>query len=221
MTLGDLIDAFRDEAQDNTPRPYLWSDTRLTQFATEAMHEACRRAGVLVDSQSDFCVVTATPADPLVPLDPRIITIKRFVRTDRPTPPILPMQCSDMDRLVPGWETATAADPSWYVTDYQTGYLRVVPTPTADVDFQMTVSRLPLANPSSLDDVLEFRDEHSPALVQWMLYRAYSKQDADSFDPAKAARSLAEFEREFGRKVSARNAQWQQEQPQMLFSPLA
>lgn len=220
MTLGDLIDAFRDEAQDNT-RPYLWSDARLTRFAVESMHEACRRSGVLVDSQSAFCLVTATSADPLVPIDPRIITIKRIARTDRPALSMLPMRCSDMDRLVPGWESATAADPDWYVTDYQTGYLRIVPTPTADIEFQMTVSRLPLSAPKSLDDAIEFRDEYAPALVQWMLYRAYSKQDADSFDPAKAARSLAEFEREFGRKVSARNAQWQQEQPQMLFYPLA
>lgn len=220
MTLGDLIDAFRDEAQDQK-KPYLWSDDRLTRFAVEAMSEACRRAGVLVDSQSSFCTVSASPDDPLIPLDERIITIKRIFRTDRLAPPVLPMQCSDMDRLSPGWEAATAADPNWYVTDYQTGFLRLVPAPTGDVEFQLTVSRLPLADPSSVDDRLEFRNEHLPALVQWMLYRAYSKQDADSFDPAKAARSLAEFEREFGRKVSARNAQWQQEQPQMLFSPLA
>ena len=79
----------------------------------------------------------------------------------------------------------------------------------------------PLVDLVNDDDEPEIRIEAQPAIVQWMLYRAYSKQDADTFDPQKAARALAEFEREFGRKTSARNEQWMRSDHVVGADPIA
>jgi len=57
--------------------------------------------------------------------------------------------------------------------------------------------------------------------VQWMLYRAYMRQDADTFNPTKAAAALAEFVREFGEKKSMRNEEWIREGNSLDVSPLA
>jgi len=57
--------------------------------------------------------------------------------------------------------------------------------------------------------------------VQWMLYRAYMRQDADTFNPNKAASALAEFVREFGEKKSMRNEEWIRENNSLDVSPLA
>jgi hypothetical protein len=41
------------------------------------------------------------------------------------------------------------------------------------------------------------------SLVNWMLFRAFGKQDAETNDPVKAATAEKEFEAEFGKKSSA------------------
>ena len=40
-------------------------------------------------------------------------------------------------------------------------------------------------------------------LMDWVLHRAYLKQDADTFDPNKAATSLALFVQAFGERPDA------------------
>jgi hypothetical protein len=41
------------------------------------------------------------------------------------------------------------------------------------------------------------------SLVNWMLFRAFGKQDTETNDPKKAQDALVEFEKEFGKKSSA------------------
>lgn len=220
-TLGDLISAFRDETQDTRTDEPLWSDRLLIRYAVESMHEACRRAGLLIDSQSSMCLVSATPSDPMIKLDGRVLSVLRIVLEDVPDIPLVRMSVTDMDSRMPGWERSSASCPIWYVEDYQTGYLRLVPSLTYATNLRMTVSRLPLEDPAKKTDAIEIRMEYVNSLVQWMLYRAYSRQDADSFDPKKAATALAEFEREFGKKTSARNASWRLSSPRLIGQPLA
>ncbi len=48
-------------------------------------------------------------------------------------------------------------------------------------------------------------------LVNWMLFRMFNKQDAQTNDPEKAAASLLKFEQEFGKKSSAIDERYIQE----------
>lgn len=204
-TAGDLIAAYREEANDFASPPFL-SDTKLLEYANEAINEACRRAHLLVDSTSNFCSVAVAANDPLVQLDPRIINVRRL-RLSIAIYPLVPVRAQVMDDLNPGWESH-AGTPTHYVTDYQSGHIRLYPKQGVSCSALMSVSRLPLAQLTATDSDVELREEHRPALVQWMLFRAYSKQDTDLFDPLKAKLAEDRFIAEFGRKVSARNERW-------------
>jgi hypothetical protein len=205
VTLAELIADFREESGDNGTDPF-WTDDRLSRLATEGQIEACRRGYLLIDSTSSICTVGVVANDPVVALDKRITGIMR-ARWSSGGFRLLPITCQEMDAYSTTWENDTGT-PTNYVTNYQSGAIRLYPSPTVSADLLLTVSRMPLNNLVDDEDEPELRDECQPALVQWMLHRAYAKQDADTFDKDKSQRALAEFEREFGRKVSARNEEW-------------
>jgi hypothetical protein len=51
-------------------------------------------------------------------------------------------------------------------------------------------------------------DTQMNGLVEWMLYRVYSSEDMELYNPQKAAIHEAKFIAEFGRKASTRNESW-------------
>ena len=208
MNASELIASYRDESHDKATPPFV-KDERLLQFANEGEREACRRAHLLIDSSADFCVVSVSANEPLVEIDPRIINIRR-AKLSISAYSLTPIRAEEMDRVNPGWEKHVGT-PTTYVTNYQTNAIRLYPIQQVSAELNMTVSRLPFKAMQSEEDEPEIREEYHPALVKWMLYRAYSRQDADMFDPQKAAIALADFEREFGKKASGRNARWQED----------
>lgn len=216
MNLGEMIAAYRDEAQDNATPPAL-SNTTLTGFANEGAREACRRGYQLLDAESDICEIDFDSEAPVVAIDPIILDIRR-ARTA--TFVLTPISMSALSDDADGWETEIG-EPTHYVPDYQTGAIRLYPSPSRSGTVYLSVRRLPFDDLSADDDIPELRSETHPALVQWMLYRAYSKQDSDMFDPSKASRALAEFEKEFGRKSSSRNETWARAREVASTDPIA
>ena len=77
MTLDDLIDEYREESGDSGTPPFV-SDTWLTKRANEAEREACRRAGLLIESVHAMYTASVTAGDPVVTLHKKIIDIKRL-----------------------------------------------------------------------------------------------------------------------------------------------
>ncbi len=218
MNLRDLIDEFRWESQDEGSPPF-WSDAFLARVASQAEQEACRRGALILDSSSPFCSISFGAGDSLLKLDGKILEIRR-AKISGPSRKIDPVTSSQLDRNSEQWESETG-EPLAYVTDYQTGHIRLYPTPTAADEIQLTVRRLPLDDLVDDNDEPEIRPESHLGLVQWMLYRAYMRQDADTFNSTKAAAALAEFVREFGEKKSMRNEEWIREGNSLDVSPLA
>jgi hypothetical protein len=70
-------------------------------------------------------------------------------------------------------------------------------------------------------DTPEIRQEMHPALVEWMLYRAYSRPDSDAQDDAKAKTALRKFVAEFGEKHGGRNEQWIRDGDSLMPGPIA
>lgn len=215
MTLAELIAEYRDESGDMASPPFL-SDDKLIRLANQAEQEACRRSSLLIESVDAMCSVDVYAGAPIVTLDRKIISIIS-ARMASAAYQLMPITLSCLPYQ---WEALSGA-PTNYVTDYQSGAIRLFPAPIVDDTLILTVRRLPLMDMEDDDDEPEIRPEYHQALVHWMLYRAYSKQDADMLDPQKAARSLAEFEREFGRRHSARNEQWATTQPTATTQPIA
>ena len=85
----------------------------------------------------------------------------------------------------------------------------------------MTMQRLPKMPMADGGDEPEIRQEAHPALVHWMLYRAYSRMDTDLYNDAKAAIALQQFEAEFGSKASVRNEEWVRSGAALMPGPIA
>lgn len=78
------------------------------------------------------------------------------------------------------------------------GKLRLIRIPVANDTLNLVVERLPLvslavARPAALPAEFEVRSEHHLAMLMWMKHLAYSKQDAETFDKARAAEEEQKF----------------------------
>lgn len=206
MKLNDLIDICRIEV-DDAVKPYLWSDDELIEYANDAELEACRRGRLLIDSSTaEICQIALVADTATYALDPRV----QFIRRARLTGmrPLKRMNLQDMDGWNPWWEDAAASTPSAFIPDFETGKIRLYPTPDADYTLNLMVVRDPLQEMNDDSDTPEIAPRYHRSLRFWMMHRAYLKKDADTNDPKKAAESLALFEQEFGKKSSALDETW-------------
>jgi hypothetical protein len=198
MNLRLLIDEFRVRAQD-TARPYLWPDDELAASATEGESEAAVRALLIRDA--DEIDVDAGDAS-AIRLPDGLFDIQHASLRDSGGAvfDLLGATRRELDLFVPGWRTKTIR-PSYYIHDDKTLTLSSVP----DVDYTLCIEffRLPKSALRADEDEPEIAEVHHQKLIDWMLYRAYSKPDADAFDPNKAKDSLAAFTAYFGRRGNA------------------
>lgn len=208
MKLSELIAEYRAEAVDDV-EPYLTSDALLKVYAAQGQDEACRRGRLLRDSSADFCSIDVTAGAPIIDVDARVIDVVR-ARLASQADPLEPITVVEIDERAPGWEE-DVGEPRAIVTDYTANKLRLWPSPRANDVLRLTVVRLPMTALAADADEPELRLEHQRALVQWMLFRAFSRPDADFADPQRASIALGNFEREFGNATSARNEQWMRE----------
>ena len=205
MTLEDMIALYRAQAMDIADPPFC-SDELLTLYANEGQDEACRRGQLIRDASSPMCTVAYAAGDESVAVDARIVQVLRAFVDGYPVDVI---GSDQMDVFMPGWNaSASAARPSKLVAGLSVGALHLWPTPSQPGQIKLRVLRMPLKKLANGNDKPELRIETHPALVEWMMYRAYGRDDADMRDERQAAIHLQKFEAEFGSKPSARNEQW-------------
>lgn len=226
MTLGQLLDLFRDQAHDykgaigSNGSDALVSDALLKLYANEAQDEACRRGELLRDASSAMCTVSFSAGDTTVDLDARIVRIIR-ARVDGHFASVVDLD--RMDETFQNWDQDTARSrPTHLVEGVTTGKLSLWPVPKDDGEIKLVVQRLPLAAMSNLsEDSPEIRRELHPSLVDWMLFRAYSREDTEIYNDAKAQLALRRFEAEFGEKKSGRNEAWMRGSSSIPPQPIA
>jgi hypothetical protein len=202
MTLEQLMARFRIEADDRVA-PYLWADEWLIDWFDEAQNEAAIRARLLLDDYTpEICQIAVTPGTDSYALHPKLYEIAhlRFVSTDRPSEPKLVTR-EWLDRMKPEWRSLPQDVPKWAIqTDTR---LRLVPMPSVSGTLQLEAYRLPMDDMVEYADVPEIHQAHHIHLIQWVLYRAFSKPDADAHDPQRAERAYANFEQYFGKRPDA------------------
>lgn len=214
MTLTELLEDFRDEADDAT-QPYLWNTDQIVRYANDAQMEACRRARLIIDMETPaICQIAVTAATPTYPLDARVIFVRAAQWTETGSNRTIPLRgalLADLEECWIDWERDTGT-PTAYVRNFGTNRLRLYPIPDKNGTIQLRVVRSPLA-PMKLKSGLipEVGPEIAPrfhrSLVYYMLYRAFSKKDSagEARDDKRAAEALAQFEAEFGPRSSALN----------------
>ncbi|MBK9497522.1 MAG: hypothetical protein IPO08_23960 [Xanthomonadales bacterium] len=204
MTLTELIAQFRSDSFD-LELPYLSSDANVTIWLNEAENEACIRARLIHDeTTSAVCSIAVTAGTRTYPLHASIIDIDRATFTATGTTYENVLYLTDrveMDRLYSDWRTRTDV-PRQAMQNDKTFVLGCLPS--TDGTIALECYRLPLLNIEDQTlDTPEIGKIHHRHLVQWALHRAYSRPDADIFDPNKAATALAEFTRVFGLRPDA------------------
>lgn len=198
MTLEQLIARFRIDAED-MQAPYLWESEWLADWFTEAQNEAALRARLLLDDYTPAVTqIAVTAGVDSYALHPKVYEIARMDFTPasgRATEPWLTSR-EKLDREHPGWRSWPQGDPCRAIqTDTR---IRLVPVPSQGGTLTLEAYRLPLKALVSDNDKPEIHEAHHLHLVQWVLYRAFSKPDADGFDPGKAAAAYGNFEGYFG-----------------------
>ena len=208
-TLGDLVNAAQDEIRQNQNSENLFvSVAELTRYANLMRMEACRRGFLLRDSSTaDICQVALPANSTAVAIDPRIIQVNRVV-LDSTGDILQKTRLEIMDRLSTPWQNDIGTPEVW-MFGMNNGQMTIYPqTPISD-QLNLTVTRIPLAPMSSLDDPIEISDRYFDGLLSGLMYRVCKLQDVEfeNINPRTLER-LAEFEAEFGPKRSARTEEF-------------
>jgi hypothetical protein len=224
MKLNELITLYRAQSMDQqqttgSASDVFCDDELLTIYANEGQDEACRRGQLLRDSLGAMCTVAFEGGAEAVALDARVITV---LRAHIDGQPVGVLDVEQMDGAMPGWQYGTATgQPTYLVSGLTTGTLHLWPRPAEAGTLKLTVQRLPIKPMKAEADKPEIRPELHAGLVDWMLYRAYSREDTDLHNDGKAAVALGRFEAEFGRKASGRNEEWVRRGGGALPGPIA
>lgn len=199
MTLAELRARFRQRA-DDLQAPYLWSDPEVDAYANEAVNEAAERAYLLYDAITpEVTLIVGAPERGHYPVHGSILEIDRVVRPGTGHR-LAPINVDDLDRRGDDWPEHTG-NPLFYLI--QGTQLILYPRPSSRMRIRLSVYRLPKSPMFAEHDSPEIEARHHERLVDWMLYRAYSKRDADAEDAQRADRHLATFAGNFGLREDA------------------
>lgn len=196
MTLEELVAEFRSRSQDKEA-PYLWSDSEIERWLSDAQRQACMRGRLIREVVRDeVCSIALVPGQAVYPLHPSVyeITYICIAPTVGPTRPLDLVSREWLDRTHPRWREP-GRDCRWVIQD-DTSIQVAAPFKPGDV-LRLECYRLPLESLDDSDEP-EIHEAHHEHLVDWALHRAFSVPDAEGFDPTRAALSEAAFTRYFG-----------------------
>ena len=196
---------WQDLTEDDTDSAQLrWSNEELTRFIDQAVKRAVRAALLIKKSESafDLTIVSGTSE---YTLDSRIINLK-YAELSSTGRQLLPIEIEDLIG-VQGWRDRTGT-PTSYIVDESDNNIRLYPIPTANDTLFLTYYRLPLLDLTWDDNTAtpELATEYQIEMLDYAGYLAYMKDEANTFDPSRAANYLSLFERNFG-NISAYSEQ--------------
>ena len=194
MTITDLVNETRADFLNDSVAPYLWSDAQLTRYANEAIQEACGRAPLIIRVKT-VSVLPGT-ADYIIDSYTKQIQVAKLSLA---TSPLQPATDADLStRIGYSWRTRNGT-PIGYV---RRGHkITLYPNPIVADTLVITASSLP-------DGDFDIEDDIDPAyhksLIFYMVYKALMLNDADTYNPVKAADFLKMFDAKFGIQHTAK-----------------
>gem|GEM_PF-3409841 len=205
LTSDDTITRFRSDVDDPLSGPAdapdvdaLWKITEVNSY----LEEAVERVAAEVLAQFKTFVVPVKTGEPYVKLSAsmEVLDIERaYMQTARRT--LEPQNVdaplhrlgdygSPFSVFHSEWETVTGT-PTHYIRDEKPNALRLVPIPAADDTLEITAKVVPFFVAGMPLPFNTLRDRY--LVLLWMKKLAYSKHDADTFDPQRAAANEAEY----------------------------
>ena len=197
-TLLQIRTTTRTTLDDTSTIDQLWTDTELNEYINDAENQSCKIADLLIDSTtasiSDITLVNGTATYSISALILKIF--RAFV--DGATRPLIQTTKRILDLTYPSWASASGGERSFFVEG--ANELIIYKKPDGAGMLRLTVSRLPLVAMSNDDDIPEINAQYHDNLINWVLYRSYSKQDSKTLDPEKAEIHKNAFNENFGIK---------------------
>lgn len=204
---ADIVKEVRLDLNDSVGGAgQLWGDDELTKYGNEGQNEIARRAYAIIDySTASVCQVTMLTNQAAYTKDSSILLIDSVLGSDSEPLQKRTEEWLDVNNI--GWRTASAGKPQYFVE--KKSALWLVPKPSSTYNglkVYLTVRRLPL-KPVSITGTPAVDPEISSTyyedLKNWMKYRAYMKQDAQTLNEKKAAEYLQLFNASIGDRTSA------------------
>jgi len=190
MTRDDLVAVCRSITDDIESADYLWSDDEFVSYLKEAEREAVIRANLLYeDANVTYCSLTLVPGAAVYSLNSLVYEV---LHVSLDSYPLTRKSLQALDEEMPGWKSLSGT-PEYYILQNKT--VRLVPTPSEIKTVDLVVHRYPVP---MLASGPEIDPEHHMKLVDWALYLAYKKRDADEFIPGMADSYAAAFTKSFG-----------------------
>jgi len=200
--LDDTFSGWESASQTEKDDQFLWKDSALLRYLSEAQRQSCNRTDFLFDDET--CTVTLVAGSPTYALSNRITRIEQ-VTFDEKT--VLHRSKIQLQMEQPRWRTDTGMTGETTKYTMRGHKIRFYPIPDAidaDKKVYFDTYRLPLEDITATSDDLEIPEEFHKDLIWWVLYEAYSKQDADAYDSKRADRYLAQFENVFGPYIDSK-----------------
>lgn len=209
---------------DDIKSPYLWGDEELDQFLNEAVDEYHKRKGGMAAVASmDLVAGTAEYVlDEVV--TGQILRIER-VKLEGAIRTTQRVGIRDLDMIRPLWGTQTADtvdDVKFYLYDPDSNTITLNPIPGSSTwSVNLTVYRGASA-PMTLDaSIPEVPTIHHAQLVLWAAHLAFSKRDADTYNPRLAEEFAQRFELMVGKTHSAADVDFERDFQQARVRPRA
>jgi hypothetical protein len=208
---GDVVDAAVEDWKANDDG-LLWTNSELAQYADEAQFEIVRRRPIKDNTTAAITQIAVTAAAPTYPYHASILQIEDayFVETVAGTHHELVKRThADMRDFRPLWRTDEDGKPDTYIEDLTERSVTLYRTPDVAGTLFLTVRRLPKSrlNWNFRNAMLECAAEHQYNLLDWILYRAYAKDDIETRDERRAKTHLDEFNVAIGVRPSAAREQ--------------
>ncbi len=200
MTSDELLELFRNDVTDIEP-DYLWSDAEAWNYMDDAHKTFVRLTGGIADSTSALTQVPIVTGEATARVSPLILKFRTAyllsngarlrVMNDQDLPDAASAdygaRWTSMNPNMPGTVEAI-------VVGVERGLVRWVRVPMADDTCQLSVYRMPLEAVTTGYEFPEIGEEHVVNLLYWMKYRAYGKQDAETFDRGRRDENKKLFE---------------------------
>jgi hypothetical protein len=190
MNATDLRDQWRADVAD-IEQPTLWGDDEFIRWLDDAQTMFCRLTWSLGDASSPLTKLTFAVGDTWVDTSPLITKIRDAYRvTDGTTIEILNYENLRQE----GFRLDDKRGPvRSLIIGIEAHKARLWPIPSVADTIQLVVDRLPLKAVIE-DGKLEIDAQHLLSLLYWVSHKAYSKQDAETYDRDRAAQFKQMFE---------------------------
>lgn len=175
--------------------------------------------GLVIDSTTaadpaglPLCTFPIVSGTALYQVSDKILETRRLQLASQNIP-LTQLTVKQADVWDANWLQRQPGPPQVYITDYQTGYYLMVPTPDANDTANLTNSLLPLVPLSFRNKgaILPFREEYHKDLIPGILSLAFQKGAGiipDTYKPDLAAFYEAQFQRradEIKTEIARRN----------------